>query len=250
MITSFEDVKREFFALFLGGLQFDQQRFLTKTLNIPSQNYWGEITILQIPVTYYKKSFFNLTELPNESYPIISIQDFPASPVDNWNTFVQENYVKKLNVAENKWEVFNEPHSKRMCMRFDVSVAEKSDYNFNWIQKWFYSNFQFEKSKCVFKFKKTFEDLNGVTITDELDYIKLTNNLTTFDKVVENYVPVFYEFGEVFNSERSDGIIETTFTFELYFWINFATSQKVAVPQKVSVILNTEKVEKLNISIQ
>ena len=250
MITSFEDVKREFFALFLGGLKFDQQRFLSKTLSIPSQNYKGEVTVLQIPVTYYKKSFFNLTELSNESYPIVSIQDFPASPVDNWNTFVQESYVKKLNVAERKWEVFNEPHSKRLSMRFDVSVATKSDYTFNWIQKWFYSTFQFEKSKCFFKFKKTFEDLNGVSITDELDYIRLTNNLTTFDKVVENYVPVFYEFGEVFNSERSDGIIETTFTFDLYFWINFTTSQKVAVPQIVSVSLNTEKVEKLNISIQ
>ena len=95
MITSFEDVKREFFALFLGGLKFDQQRFLSKTLSIPSQNYKGEVTVLQIPVTYYKKSFFNLTELSNESYPIVSIQDFPASPVDNWNTFVQESYVKR-----------------------------------------------------------------------------------------------------------------------------------------------------------
>lgn len=240
-ITSFDTVRKEFFALFLSGLTFDRSKFNKKTLDFSQISVNGKVVDLKVPVTYYKKSSFNITELSKISYPVISIQDFPAMPVENWNTFVQEKYFDNLNISNRTWETFSEPHAKRMSMQFDVSVASKSLNVFETVKLWFYQNFNISENKKPLEFCAHYINLAGEIITDETEYLRLA----TLNKVVKIFEPVNYTFGENLNIDRSDGVLETTFSFELFFWINLSIPKKVDVVQKVEAVLNTEKVSKI-----
>jgi hypothetical protein len=240
-ITSFDTVRKEFFALFLSGLTFDRTKFNKKTLDFNQVWVNGRLVNLKVPVTYYKKSSFNITELSKIPYPVISIQDFPAMPVENWNTFVREKYFDNLNISNRKWETFSEPHAKRMSMQFDVSVASKSLNAFETIKLWFYQTFDVSENRKPLEFCEHYKNFEGVAITDELEYGKLA----TLNKVVKIFEPVNYTFGENLNIDRSDGVLETTFSFELFFWINLSAPKKLDSIQAIEVSFNTEKVSEI-----
>jgi hypothetical protein len=126
-------------------------------------------------------------------------------------------------------------------MQFDVSVASKSLNVFETVKLWFYQNFNISENKKPLEFCTHYTNLVGEIITDETEYLRLA----TLNKVVKIFEPVNYTFGENINFDRSDGVLETTFSFELFFWINLNIPKKVDVVQKVEAVLNTEKVSKI-----
>lgn len=154
-----------------------------------------------VDVTFFRESSNDFTEAQNERYPIITIQEYFPTFLDEWHND-PDNVVKRFSALKdtNNDDTFDTVSWIKdpfyMSFRFDVSSACKSFYQDKALAQYFLQRFG---KRGTFEFNK--EPISGIA-----DYVKYN--------VVPNEV------------ERTDGVFETNYEFTLKCWLHITSVEE------------------------
>jgi len=216
MIKSIQNIKLNVFQLFLGAAG---NAFLREEVSITDADGFEVMTC---PLKYYKESSDDLTEASHETYPVISVQDFPVIPVEGWNNYPKKEYGgERYDTSGKLIGTYEIPKPIRLMCKYHVAVASKKDSEYDSICSWFYTNFGVGiNNTTVFNAKV----LNGLVDTKVGDFVNY--KLTAYD-----------------NTTRTDGIRETIFFFEFHLWAHFKPQKEVDYFEEISVSLGDELIK-------
>lgn len=169
-------------------------------------------TDVNVPIIFGRMSAKNLSEDKKESYPKLSVQNYPPTLNEQlfndrpqWR-FAPERTEETLIAGYLYWDFFP------LAMKYDVSFACKSE------SEW-------DAAKLYFM----------------AAHVKRASNHFKFNKIVAGtdavYDPVGYDMTatDVF---RTDGVFETTFEFTLYPWVVLTVSEPVVIVSELTFALN------------
>lgn len=209
MITSFQNVKSNFYKIFAG-------ESLSEPLTLVDRK--GESFI--VPIRPERKSERDYTEETVEAYPIISIQDTLPTPMMDRNNY-KELRISRFRDTDNDGKddsatVYPEP--QWYDVTFTVSAAAKSMSHLDAINDWF---------------AKTFDhSLDAYFVFNPIPVEGYSDPLGDLVKYTLDYN----------DSPRTDGVYETSYTFNLRFNAHFKDPYDVEVGGTVSPNFNNQSI--------
>lgn len=182
MLHSILEVNTEFFKIFAGP-----------ELKTPVTISMYRGNPVQVPVIYAKESSDDWSEVTDERYPIISIQDYQPEFHDDWHN--DPNATRTLRGAYNYLEgndtdkfdtgaIINDPFL--LNFRYEVHTATKKKAELFGLKDWFLTTFN-KKGTFIFN-KRTYD--GDQEIGDFVSYTMTPNDIPRSDGVNE----VMYEF--------------------------------------------------------
>lgn len=218
MIDSLQNIKRNFFQLFLGT---DGENFLRNYVSITDID---DTEVLQVPFNYYKRSTDDYSEAAYERYPILSVTDYLPLPIKDWNNYPQPRYAGQIrNDAGELIGSYKYPEPIRLMCRYDIHVATKRESDFMHIMNYLYGKFGMDNDETlVFNLQQ----LAGHEVGDYVKCIVRT----------------------VSDVPRREGVFEALFPVELYLWADLRPLTPTTTLVETITIQNNEPVIIQNIN--
>lgn len=209
MITGIKNIKHNMFQVFLGR---DEDAFKRLTVQVPAEG-----SVLEVPFRYYKKSSEDYSESESETYPVISIQDFLPTPVDGYNNFTKKRFSNPRDTTgDGKIDTITEyPEGLYLNCRFEITVATKKEEEYNWINDWFFSTFEFRE--------------DSILIFNALE-------VPTYDDPIGDYVMYTIEPQD---SPRTDGVFETVYIITLKLQADIKPTKDHSIAQQIRLEFNS-----------
>lgn len=188
MIRSINQVNEEFFKLFHNVI-----------IDVKGKRK-------KVKSRYARKSSYDYVEEDEQIYPIISIQDYPPTPREDW-WIDTRSYFGGMDEDGMRGYLFY--HPVWMDFRFDVNIASKGYHEYIALQDYFTKNFVSEL-RFIFQSRDSYGDIVGVVVPYELDEVDIP---------------------------RTDGVFETSYEFTLWVWLYAKEPKEVDLVQEIVVNL-------------